>query len=202
MGLYGNIWTPFTYFLLSTYQRVGRVLSFFSSRWNWDSPNPSPASECTPPPFGSGGRGTLAGERGGGRVPIPKRGHTLCSLYVCTLCCLLSLSFFFTHNYGIDFSSILVKWNINFPLQTISLFILKLCYLLQLSKRQLDSYGSPQAAPAVDTYGAPASQPCELKVSLYCFSVKCTVTVHVFFGSKFLAWTSHAPFLLDTERRM
>jgi hypothetical protein len=63
------------------------VLSFFSSRWNWDSPNPSPARECSPSPFGSGGRGTLAGERGGGRVPIPTRGHTLWySIYVCTLC--------------------------------------------------------------------------------------------------------------------
>jgi hypothetical protein len=30
--------------------RVGRVLSFFSSRQNWDSPNPSPAGECAPPP--------------------------------------------------------------------------------------------------------------------------------------------------------
>jgi hypothetical protein len=37
-------------------------------------------------PFGSGGRGTLAGERGVGRVPIPTRGHTLWySLYICTL---------------------------------------------------------------------------------------------------------------------
>jgi hypothetical protein len=26
--------------------RVGRVRSFYSSRWNWDSPTPSPASEC------------------------------------------------------------------------------------------------------------------------------------------------------------
>jgi hypothetical protein len=30
-----------------------------------------------PPPFGTGGRGTLAGERGGGRVPISTSGHTL-----------------------------------------------------------------------------------------------------------------------------
>jgi hypothetical protein len=58
------------------YHRVGRVLSFFSSRRNWDSPNPSPAGECVPPLFGSVGRGTLAGERGG-KVPIPTRGHTL-----------------------------------------------------------------------------------------------------------------------------
>ncbi len=32
---------------------------------------------CPPPFFSSGGRGTLAGERGGGRVLIPTRGHTL-----------------------------------------------------------------------------------------------------------------------------
>jgi hypothetical protein len=55
--------------------RVGRVLSFFSSRRNWDSPNPSTAGECASPP--SRGEGTLAGERGVGRVPIPTTGHTL-----------------------------------------------------------------------------------------------------------------------------
>jgi hypothetical protein len=40
--------------------RVGRLLSFFSSRRNWDSPNPSPSGECAPPPspFGSGGMGS------------------------------------------------------------------------------------------------------------------------------------------------
>jgi hypothetical protein len=32
-------------------RRVGIVLSFFSSRRNWDSPNPSPAGECTLPQF-------------------------------------------------------------------------------------------------------------------------------------------------------
>ncbi len=56
--------------------RVGRVLSLFSSRWNWDSPNPSPAREWAPPNLWFRGRGTLAGERRGGRVPIPTRGHT------------------------------------------------------------------------------------------------------------------------------
>ncbi len=30
--------------------RVGRVVSFFSSRRNWDIPNPSPAGEFAPPP--------------------------------------------------------------------------------------------------------------------------------------------------------
>jgi hypothetical protein len=39
---------------------------------------------CPPPGFG--GRGTLTGERGVGRVPIPTRGHTLWfSLYIRTL---------------------------------------------------------------------------------------------------------------------
>ncbi len=45
------------------FHRVGRVLSFFSSRRNWDSPNPSPASECAPPPLGLGqGAHSLARE--------------------------------------------------------------------------------------------------------------------------------------------
>jgi hypothetical protein len=58
----------------------------FSSRRNWDSPNPSPAGECARS-AGSGGRGTLAGERGGGRVPIPTKGHTLCgTLFIYVLC--------------------------------------------------------------------------------------------------------------------
>jgi hypothetical protein len=35
--------------------RVGRVLSFFSSRRNWDSRKPSPACECVPPGSGGGG---------------------------------------------------------------------------------------------------------------------------------------------------
>jgi hypothetical protein len=65
--------------------RVGRVLSFFSSRRNWDSPTPSAAGECAPPLW-SGGRGTFAGEWGGGRVPILTRGHTLWySIYISTL---------------------------------------------------------------------------------------------------------------------
>jgi len=50
-----------------TNHRVGRVLSFFSSRRNWNSPTPSHAGEC-------------------GGVPIPPRGLTLWySMYICTL---------------------------------------------------------------------------------------------------------------------
>jgi hypothetical protein len=45
-------------------------------------PTPHPQAGV-PPPFGSGGRGTLAGERGGGRVPIATRGQVHCgTLYI------------------------------------------------------------------------------------------------------------------------
>jgi hypothetical protein len=71
---------------LHSTHRAGRVLRFFSSRWNWDSPNPSPAHECAPHPVVPGG-GAHAGDRGDGRVPITTRGHTLWySLYVSALC--------------------------------------------------------------------------------------------------------------------
>ncbi len=46
--------------------RVDRVISFFSSRRNWDSPTPSHAGECVPPPLVQGeGTHSLAGERVG-----------------------------------------------------------------------------------------------------------------------------------------
>ncbi len=37
-------------YVYSSAHIVGRVLSFFSSRRNWESPDPSPAGECAPPP--------------------------------------------------------------------------------------------------------------------------------------------------------
>jgi hypothetical protein len=46
--------------------KIGRVLSFFFSRQNWDSPTPSPAGECAPPPWSGGGAHSLAGEGVGG----------------------------------------------------------------------------------------------------------------------------------------
>jgi hypothetical protein len=50
-------------------------------------PQPLTPGYVCPPPFGTGGRGTLAGERGGERVPIPTRGHTHCgTLYIYVLC--------------------------------------------------------------------------------------------------------------------
>ncbi len=60
-------------------QRVGRVLSFFSSRRNWNSLTPLSRKRLWPLPFGPGGRGTFVGERGVGRVPIPT------SLCICIL---------------------------------------------------------------------------------------------------------------------
>ncbi len=45
----------------SLHHKADRVLSFFSSRRNWDCSTPSPAGECSPPP-GSGGGGHTAGE--------------------------------------------------------------------------------------------------------------------------------------------
>ncbi len=60
------------------------VLSFFSSRRNWDFPNPSPAGECAPPPpslnRGEGNtRWREQGESRGGRVPIPSDKVEYCS---------------------------------------------------------------------------------------------------------------------------
>ncbi len=70
-----------------TAHRVGRVPSLFLQSSELGLPQPlTHAGERAPPPFGSGMRGTLAGERGGGRVPIPRRGHGLWySLYIRTL---------------------------------------------------------------------------------------------------------------------
>jgi hypothetical protein len=61
------------------------VLSFFSSRLNWDSPTAHPQASVPALPV-LGERGTLAGERGVGKVPIPTRVHTLWySLYIRSL---------------------------------------------------------------------------------------------------------------------
>jgi len=56
-----------------------RSAKLFSSRRNRDSPNPSPAGECAPFPSvqGGGAHALAIGERGGGRVSIPTRGHPL-----------------------------------------------------------------------------------------------------------------------------
>ncbi len=66
--------------------RVGRVLSFFSSRRNWDFPNPSPAGECAPSPrLSGGGAHSLAGQ-GLGESQF-RRGDIHCgTLYIYVLC--------------------------------------------------------------------------------------------------------------------
>jgi len=46
-----------------TEHRVDRVLSFFSSRPNLDSPTPLPAGECVTPPRFGGGEHTRLPER-------------------------------------------------------------------------------------------------------------------------------------------
>ncbi len=48
-------------------------------------PTPTPRLVCPLPPV-SGGRGTLAGEKGVGRVPIPTRGIHCGTLYMYVLC--------------------------------------------------------------------------------------------------------------------
>jgi hypothetical protein len=49
------------------------------------SPTPHPQASVPPPPV-SGGRGTLAGEKGVGRVPIPTKGVHCGTLYMYLLC--------------------------------------------------------------------------------------------------------------------
>jgi hypothetical protein len=65
----------------SRLHRVGRVLSFFSSRRNWDSPTPLAAGECAPPPFGPGGREHSPAEKGVGS-PNSEEGTYTVVLYV------------------------------------------------------------------------------------------------------------------------
>jgi hypothetical protein len=69
--------------------RVGRVLSLFSNRPNWDSPNHSPSGDCAPPTVLAGGAYSLARE-GLGESQF-RRGEIHCGtlyiyvLFVCPL---------------------------------------------------------------------------------------------------------------------
>ncbi len=63
------------YSSITVIHRVGRVLSFFSSRWYWDSPNPSPAGECAPPPLVPGGVAHSLAREGVGESQF-RRGDT------------------------------------------------------------------------------------------------------------------------------
>ncbi len=65
---------------LNVYKYGLRVLSFFCSSWNWDTP---PHQQASVPPPHSGRGGALACWWGGGGVPIPTREHTLSySIYI------------------------------------------------------------------------------------------------------------------------
>jgi hypothetical protein len=58
--------------------RVCRVLRFFSSRRNWNSPTPLAAGVCAPPPpFGPGGGHTSLRERGLGSPNSDEGTYTL-----------------------------------------------------------------------------------------------------------------------------
>jgi hypothetical protein len=72
--------------MVSVPHREGRVLSFFSSRRIWDSPNLSTAGEYAPP-SASGGRGKLAMAREGLGESQFRRGDIHCvTLYIYVLC--------------------------------------------------------------------------------------------------------------------
>ncbi len=62
------------------YHRVGRMLSFFSSRRNWP-PTPLAAGECAPQPFGPGGGAHCLRERGWGS-PNSDEGTYTVVLYI------------------------------------------------------------------------------------------------------------------------
>jgi hypothetical protein len=118
--------------------RVDRVLSFLSSRPNWDPPTPSHAGESVSPPVVPGGRThSIAGEGMHGWVPIPTRGQTLWfsryiiqymyfvivsfflyssvfSFDVCKFCLLL---FLMLHLFSLWFCSI--KWSCSFIFCTV-----------------------------------------------------------------------------------
>jgi hypothetical protein len=50
--------------------KVDRVLGFFSRRPNWNPHSSCPPASVSPPPFGSGGTHSLAGEGVGGGPPL------------------------------------------------------------------------------------------------------------------------------------
>jgi hypothetical protein len=81
----------FKYSILGLYRhkslchRVDRVLSFVSSRWNWDSHPLTCRRVCIPPPLVPGGGGQSMGEEGMGGPNSDAGTYTLWySMYLCT----------------------------------------------------------------------------------------------------------------------
>jgi hypothetical protein len=70
----------------------------FSSRWNWDSPNPLAAGECAPPPFGPGGGHTRLRLKGWGS-PNSNEGTYIVVLYICKYFVVLPLPRTHTNTY-------------------------------------------------------------------------------------------------------
>ncbi len=71
------------YSVLYTQSRQSSKL--FSSRRNWDSPNPSPSGECAPPHWFRGGGAHSQARKGLGESQF-RRGETLYSKYTVVLC--------------------------------------------------------------------------------------------------------------------
>jgi hypothetical protein len=74
---------PYSKSGVGDYHRVGRVLGFFSSRRNWDSPTPFAAGGCAPPLFGLGGRAHSLAREGLGESQFRRLEK---SLALCLLC--------------------------------------------------------------------------------------------------------------------
>jgi hypothetical protein len=83
----------------------------YAPRRNGDSPQPpTPWLVCPLPPV-SGGRGTLAGEKGVGRVPIPTRGIHCGTLYMYVLCVVQYSAFsvfFICYSFSLEITGIII----------------------------------------------------------------------------------------------
>jgi hypothetical protein len=67
-------------------QSIGRVLSVFSSRQNWDSLTPHPQAIARPLPLVPGGGAHLPAREGVGESQFRRRDIHCGSLYMCVLC--------------------------------------------------------------------------------------------------------------------
>jgi hypothetical protein len=80
------------------YHRVDRMLGFFSSRTNWDSPTPSPADECVPLPLLLGGGGGVHWNRFLGSCCVtPTAVQCICTclhIVQCTLLYIILVQYF------------------------------------------------------------------------------------------------------------